>query len=276
MTSAGHCDGNAPRIVEVEETLSTNSLALSLAADGERGPLWVSALRQTGGRGRSGRPWVSLPGNLHATLLLTPGCSVQVAPELSLVAGVALVEAIGAAAAGNAPAGLRLKWPNDVLVGAAKVGGILIESGAARPGGELIVAIGVGLDLAAHPDDPGHPATHLAAHGVAVDRETMLALLADRMAWWIRRWDEGRGFGHVRQAWEASAGPRGEKVSVHAGEARIEGRYAGLDVSGALLVTDESGRERRFAFGDVMLLDGTPGAREAMDLGVPDARRARE
>ena len=88
--------------------------------------MWVLADRQTAGRGRDGRVWTSLGGNLHASLLFAPSCSVQHAAGLALVAGVAAVDAIRAANGGAGLRSLRLKWPNDILIGSAKVGGILI------------------------------------------------------------------------------------------------------------------------------------------------------
>jgi BirA family biotin operon repressor/biotin-[acetyl-CoA-carboxylase] ligase len=106
---------------------STNREAFALAEAGETGPLWIMARRQTAGRGRGDRPWVSVPGNLHASLLIRLGCPPTAMPQLSLVAGVAVVDAIREAAGGR-PAGLRLKWPNDVLIGQAKCAGILVET----------------------------------------------------------------------------------------------------------------------------------------------------
>jgi len=132
------------RSVILEEAGSTNSEAFARALAGEIGPLWIMARRQSHGRGRSGRQWASEPGNLYASLLQRVVCRQSVVHQLSLVAGVATVEAI-VAAAGAPIAGLRLKWPNDVLIGAAKCAGILPESqmaaasseaagGALRPG----------------------------------------------------------------------------------------------------------------------------------------------
>lgn len=253
MRSHNSAAGGAIRIVEVEETASTNQLALRLAADGERGPLWVTARRQTAGRGRSGRPWVSLPGNLHATLLLTPECPVAVAAELALVAGVAAVDAVGRVA-GRPLDGLRVKWPNDILVAGAKLGGVLIESSRVRGGSALAVAVGIGLDLVAAPDDPQRRITHLAAHSVAVDSKSMLAQLSGAMAFWLGRWDSGRGFPDIRSAWIERAGPVGERVAVNTGRGPVEGRYLGLDLDGALLVADEAGGRQRFTFGDVTLI----------------------
>lgn len=257
MRTTNAPSGVAFRVVELEEVASTNEAALRLAADGEAGPLWVVAERQTGGRGRSGRRWVSLPGNLHASLLLTPGCTVATAAELSLVAGVAVHDAVRAAAGGTL-SGLRVKWPNDFLIADAKLGGVLIESSWVQGGSMLAVVVGIGLDLIASPEVAGRPLTHLGAHGIAVDRKTMLTHVSEAMACWLGVWDEGRGFPLIRSAWIDRGGPTGERISINTGRERVEGCYLGLDPSGALRVGDDAGREQRFTFGDVTLLATAP------------------
>jgi BirA family biotin operon repressor/biotin-[acetyl-CoA-carboxylase] ligase len=257
--SAAQPLGRAPaRIVEVEETASTNRLALQLGAGGERGPLWITAVRQTAGRGRSGRTWTSLPGNLHATLLLVDPAPVGIAAQLSLVAGLAAVDAVRRGAGAAAPAALRVKWPNDVLVAEAKLGGVLIESSAAPVQGVLMVAVGVGLNLAVKPLDADRAVTCLAEHGAGVERGAMLAHLAGEMAFWLEVWDQGRGFDRVRAAWLERAGPVGERISVNTGHGTVIGRYIGLDATGALLMADAAGVEQRFTFGDVTLLGASP------------------
>lgn len=257
MNTTSASAGVAFRIVEIDETSSTNELALRLAAGGETGPLWVSAERQTAGRGRSGRAWVSLPGNLHASLLLTPRCDVATAAQLSLVAGVAIHDAVHAAAGAELP-GLRVKWPNDILIADAKMGGVLIESSWVRGGTLLAVVVGIGLDIIASPSDSGRRLTSLAAHGIAADRNTVLGRVAETMSRWLEVWDEGGGFARIRAAWLDRGGPIGERVSVNTGQERVEGRYLGLDDSGALRVADDAGCERRFTFGDVTLLAAGP------------------
>jgi BirA family biotin operon repressor/biotin-[acetyl-CoA-carboxylase] ligase len=257
-TSQPASNVSGARIVEVDETPSTNSMALQLAAQGERGPLWITARRQTAGRGRSGRAWVSLDGNLFATLLMTPDCSLAEATQLSLVAGVAVVEAVRQAVGPADIAGLRLKWPNDILVGQQKLGGILIESISAQ-GAAPAVAVGIGLNLVGHPGDAGRLVTHLGAEvesgASLISRDAVLAQLAREMAVWVGHWREGRGFSLVRAAWLERAGPVGERMSVNTGSGVAEGRFQGLDETGALILADGSGREQRFTFGDVTLLD---------------------
>jgi len=245
-------------VVILEEAGSTNTEAFARARAGEAGPLWVVARRQTQGRGRSGRRWASEVGNLYASLLVRLACPPSVLHQVSLLAGVAAIEAITAAAGGKAPRGLRLKWPNDVLIGDGKCAGILPESQSGGAGTEATVVIGVGINLASHPEGLGRPATHLAAHGVGVAPEAMLGLLAGAMQRRLEHWDGGAGFAGVRTAWLAHAGAVGESLTVDTGRERIAGTFLDLDGSGALILRDSLGLQRRLTFGDVTLAEPPP------------------
>ena len=244
------------RTLVLDETGSTNREALARAAEGETGPLWIMARRQTAGRGRSGRSWVSERGNLYATLVTRMACPPAAVAQVSLVTGVAVHDAV-AEAAGRVPPGLRLKWPNDVLIGRAKCAGILAESVLGQ--NTVTVAIGVGINLAWHPGDLGREATHLAVHGIDISPDAMLGLLAATMDRRLTQWNGGAGFAATRAAWLERAGPAGEACSVNLGGEVIAGAFAGLDDSGALLIDDDAGRRRTVAFGDVSL----PAAAEA-------------
>ncbi len=139
------------RSLILDQVGSTNREAFALAEAGEAGPLWIMARRQTAGRGRADRHWVSVPGNLHASLLTQLPSPSGALPQLSLVAGVATVDAIRQATGGG-PAGLRLKWPNDVLIGRAKCAGILIEtSGPPQPRPDSPPPCGEGLGVGGLP-----------------------------------------------------------------------------------------------------------------------------
>lgn len=247
--------GTGHRVLLLEEADSTNMVALQLAARGERGPMWVMARRQTAGRGRSGRPWTSEAGNLFASLVAVLDVAPRSAAQLSLVAGVAVADAIATLAPDRAELALRLKWPNDILIGKAKAGGILVESSRQPGGAGLAAVIGIGVNLVSHPADLEPAATHLAAHGLAVSPEDLLANLAGALDAWLERWGGGRGFAAVREAWLSRAGPLGEALSVHVGRETVRGRFAGIDGDGALLILDESGAERRYTYGDVTLPD---------------------
>ena len=243
------------RSLVLDQVGSTNREAFALAEAGEPGPLWIMARRQSAGRGRADRRWVSVPGNLHASLLLQLPNPPGATPQLSLVTGVAVVDAIRQATAGG-PAGLRLKWPNDVLIGQAKCAGILIES---LTGAHMAtITIGIGIDLAWHPDDLGRAATDLAEHGCIVSPERVLGSLALAMPDWIATWNSGSGFASIRQAWLDRAGRVGEVCTVNTGQGRIEGTFAGLDAEGALLICDRHGQRRTVTFGDVSLVAAAP------------------
>jgi BirA family biotin operon repressor/biotin-[acetyl-CoA-carboxylase] ligase len=257
------------RLVHLAQTDSTNAEAMRRALAGERGPLWVLADRQTAGRGRSGRAWASASGNLFASLLIETACPVAKMGQLSLVAGVAAIDAVRRAVL-PAPetALLRLKWPNDVLLGSAKAGGILVESSARVGNGDRVAVIGVGLNLASAPTDLGPGATHLAAHGLTLSPPDALCFLADTMDVWLKTWNESRGFAAVRSGWLERAGPIGEPLTVHAVEGPVAGRFAGLDDEGALLIAAPEGGVRRFSYGDVTL----QGASDSDDRKDDDSR----
>lgn len=238
------------RSLILEDIGSTNAEAFRHAETGEAGPLWISARRQTQGRGRSGRPWASPQGNLYASRLQRLECPQSNAQQLSLLAGVAVLEAI-AAAAGRTIAGLRLKWPNDVLIGGAKCAGILAESQAWGKQQQMVIVLGIGINLVSHPTDAGQPATHLAAHGVLLTPEAMLAALAASTDGWLDIWDRGLGFERVRAAWLQHGGAVGERLTVNMGSTRITGAFIGLDGSGALILRDEQGAQRTVTYGDV-------------------------
>ncbi len=241
-------------LLHLGEVDGTNAEAMRRVIAGERGPLWVIADRQTAGRGRAGRSWTSEPGNLFASYVASFDCPPAKAGQLSLVAGIAVVEAIRRA---GALAGLRLKWPNDILVGTAKTGGILVESTTRMQQPGVTAVIGIGLNLVSVPPDLGRAATYLAAQGIALSPREALCFLAHSMSDWIRIWDNGEGFAHVREAWLARAGAIGEPLLVNAAGGPVAGSFAGLDASGALQLDTSDGRQLSFTFGDVTLADAT-------------------
>lgn len=251
----------AHTLVRLSETDSTNAEAMRRALAGASGPLWIVADSQTAGRGRSGRQWISPPGNLHASCLRACTAPLAVAGQLSLVAGLAVYDAICAAAAGRKVDGLRLKWPNDILIGAAKIGGILVESTTRPTEPGFIAVVGIGINLVGHPHDLDRPATDLMSHGHAIAVETLVDHLAAALDAWITRWNDGEGFADVRAAWLERAGAFGEPLTIHASGRLVDGSYFGIDDTGALLLSDDAGRVTRFSFGDVLL--GNVGAKNA-------------
>jgi len=199
---------------------------------------------------------VSPVGNLYASTLIHPRPSDPPAPTLALVAAVALHEAIGvflhspsAYAEGARIADrLAIKWPNDLLLGGAKLSGILLERAS-----DAVVA-GFGVNLAHHPALADRPTTSLAAHGVDVAPEAMLDVLADAFARWLGTW-RGQGIAPIRSAWLDRAHPVGTALGVRLPDGdRIDGLFDGLDRDGALLLRLAGGERRVIHAADVFLL----------------------
>ncbi len=220
------------------ETLgSTNAEALARARAGERGPLWITAATQSAGRGRRGSAWVSAPGNFFATLLLTEPSPPEAAPQLSFVVALALHDALAECAPQVRPL-LKLKWPNDLLLGGAKLAGILIE-GESDPA--FAVAIGIGVNCATHPNDTPYPATDLAASGALVTPAQLLDVLSPAMQRRLGQWQRGQGFASARADWLKRAAGVGQDIRVRLPEQELSGRFQGLDDEGRLLLQGANG-----------------------------------
>ena len=218
------------RHVKFETLGSTNAEALARARAGERGPLWISAKTQDAGRGRRGNAWVSPPGNLYATLLLTEPSPPASAPQLSFVAALALHDAVCECAPQLGPA-LKVKWPNDLLLGLVKLAGILIE-GESEP--IFAVAVGIGANCVSHPVETPFPATDLAAAGALVTPDALLAALAAAITRRSDQWRRGEGFAAIRADWLKRAAGLGQPIKVRLPERELAGRFHGLDEAGRL------------------------------------------
>jgi BirA family transcriptional regulator, biotin operon repressor / biotin---[acetyl-CoA-carboxylase] ligase len=234
---------------------STNAAALRRVFEhqDETQPLWIVAREQTAGRGRRGNTWVSPRGNLYATLLLKDPAPPLHAPELSFVAALAVLDAI----ADRAPAlagHLALKWPNDVLCGAEKLAGILLEGHML--GDKIAVAIGVGVNCMHHPAQTSYPATDLAAAGAQVSAEDLFAALSRAMLRRLAQWQNGAGFAGIRRDWLARAAGIGETMRVRLPDREMSGRCEGLDEAGCLLLRRADGTLQAIAAGEVFALAG--------------------
>jgi BirA family biotin operon repressor/biotin-[acetyl-CoA-carboxylase] ligase len=236
------------RLIVHESIDSTNAAALRLAREGARESTWIVAREQTAGRGRRGRQWHSPQGNLYATLLLIGPCPPERASQLSLVAGVALHDAI-VDLAPQVAGQLTLKWPNDLIIGTAKVAGILVEGEGS--GGNFSAAIGIGVNCRAHPDRLDYPTTDLATASALVPAEEVFDGLSRAMAERLAQWNGGEGFDSVRAAWLARAPNPGRPIRVRTAEAHIDGTFAGLGARGELLLQLQSGAVRAITSAEV-------------------------
>ena len=221
---------------------STNDEARRLAREGVPHGTVAAAGEPTAGRGRQGRQWASPPGNLYLSAVLRPDVPLARTAELSFVAALAVADVVDGFA-GRA----ELKWPNDVLVGGAKISGILLEAVAGA------TILGIGVNVAHQPAETPYPTTSLAREcslsrlresGITVEavRAALLAALDQRLDTW-----RAHGFAPIRADWLARAHPLG--TMLRAGT--TEGAFAGLDEDGALLL-DTPGGQRRIVAGEVV------------------------
>jgi BirA family transcriptional regulator, biotin operon repressor / biotin---[acetyl-CoA-carboxylase] ligase len=225
-------------------TASTNATALAMAVEGTPGWTLVAAGHQTAGRGRHGRAWLDRPAAaLLFSIVLRPAWGPDRVGLVSLAAGAAMAEA----ASGASGLEIRCKWPNDLLAGASKVGGILGESRASFDRIAYVV-VGIGVNLEAPEGIP-------AAGGIgAVPEESLLSTFL-------------RGFRSLIEGppevivdrWRAVSATLGRNVEATTiGGGSLRGVAVDVDGTGALLVRTEAGQVR-VPFGDVQHLDAAQG-----------------
>jgi len=203
---------------------------------------WLVALRQDSGRGRQGRDWVSAQGNFFGSTLVELRREDPPAQSLSLAAGVALIRAVEAAAPAT---GLMLKWPNDLMIGAAKLAGVLLE----RSGDRLVA--GFGVNLSQGPAIEGRATAALASVAL-VSPESFAPLLAASFSRALAMWRED--YQRLATAWLESAHPVGTPLTIHAGPGQtIGGTFQGLEADGALRLELEPGVTEIIRAGDVEL-----------------------
>ena len=253
MTAAErpHAGPNLPpgwRLITYEAVGSTNDEARALATAGATDGSVVWARTQQSGRGRRGRHWDSPQGNLYCSVLLRPTGSPQRTGQLPFVVSLALARAVGALA----PAlDLQVKWPNDVLIGGAKISGILLE-GSVRPDGSCDwVIVGTGINVTHFPDGTEFPATSIADAGASdVTVEMLLEAYLAELSALLIEWERD-GFAGIRRDWMARAWGLGKALVVRLADATLTGVFEDLDDDGHLMLRLDDGELRRIAAGDV-------------------------
>ena len=245
------------RLATFDQIGSTNAEAMSCARDGLAGPMWFVTAEQTAGRGRRNRAWSSPRGNLYSSVLETIDVAPPVAATLGFAAGLAIEQALQKASveaslrsAGSDHMKFSLKWPNDVLAGRQKLTGILLEA-EALANGRLAVVVGIGTNVVSAPEGTSTPATSLAALGIQIGAEELFAALSDAWAEFRGIWDNGRGFGEIRELWLARAAGLGERVAIKTGNATLEGTFDTLDENGCMIVRTPDGKRLPITAGDV-------------------------
>lgn len=219
---------------------------LALAASGETEGLWLRAERMTAGRGRMGRAWEAPVGNLYASTIVRHKFDDPTAATLGFVAAIAVHEVLTAQAPDVA---FQIKWPNDVMSDGCKLSGILLE----RTGDAIVV--GIGINLAMHPEGLDRPVTSIKAlTGGAPDPAQLLDDLSICFARWVAKW-RSEPLHALLAAWQASAHPPGTALQVKLPDGgTLQGVFNGLDGNGALKLRLADGSVRAIHAGDVFLV----------------------
>lgn len=234
----------ARRVVYFDVVGSTNDVAHRLAAEGAAEGTLVIAHSQTAGRGRMARSWFSPPGaGLYFSCVLrpvtcwppgSPPAARPLAPALTLAAGVAMAEALRTTTGVE----VMLKWPNDLMVGQRKLGGILAEGhGAGARIDHVILGVGVNLRRVDCPPDVAARATSIEAEsGRAASPGPLLAESLQSLAAVYADYRQGR-IDHLLARWRALAADHvGRRVAWDEPNGSCEGTTEGIDEEGALIV----------------------------------------
>ena len=227
---------------------STSTEARQRGEAGVGDPLWITAKRQTGGRGRLGRAWSSPEGNFYGTFLTPWSGPLEQAGLLSLATGLAVAEALEdiGLKAGSA----RLKWPNDVRIDMRKISGVLVETGEGEAGRWASIGIGVNLKIA--PEGVGQETISAQAlTGAAPTPEAFLDTLDMRLTRWIA---ETSNPAALRLAWLERAEGLGRLAQAEIGRESFVGEIVDLNDDGALVLEDASGHRCPIRAGQVRYL----------------------
>ncbi len=226
---------------DMEEVGSTNDEVKKLSENiiGEK--VIISAQRQINGRGRRGRTWIGLDGNLFFSQGLE--CDLNAIGALVFISTLSLWRTIQDL---NPLLDVKLKWPNDVLVNDKKVSGMLLEKGEGK---YLIIGIGVNIKISPNLVNMIYPCTSLHEEGVEVDRLDFLRSYIDNFNSYYGIW-QNDGFEPIKQEWLTHAKGLNEAIVVHLDNEDTEGVFTGVDEQGALLLNTRTGIKKIYA-GDV-------------------------
>jgi len=226
-------------MVCLDEVDSTNSYAVRLLAEGKlRHGMVITADSQYGGRGRMGRSWYSNGGICMTAVLITDKPPAELAP-VTLAAGVGMAVGIRSLTGYD----FKLKYPNDVMAGDKKLGGILSELKLSEGKSVVLLGIGLNVEQLSFPDEIKDIAVSLKSLGFDIDRENVTASVINGLEKTLEIFIE-EGFPKVRPFWIDINCTLGKEISVEAPSGHIEGRAVNLDDDGALVVETQKGLQK--------------------------------
>ena len=240
-------------VMHYDEVTSTQDVAAEMARSGAKEGTLVITEKQKKGRGRKGRSWVSLEGGIYFSLILRPSLLPSKVAQIPLIAGIALTKAIRE----NVPLQPTIKWPNDILIGKKKVGGILTEMSSEIDGvNYVILGIGLNVNMPAPPVEQAvfMPTSLIDESGAYISRVKLLQCFLYEFEIIYTKY-LNFGFSSVRDEWKTLNNTIGSRVKIHDGEKEIEGEALDIDNDGFLLVRKEGGNISRIISGDVSFIN---------------------
>ena len=236
------------------EIVSTNDEAIALAMAGAPEGTAVLADAQTAGRGRWQRSWISPPGvNIYTTIVLRPECESSGASQIPIMAGVAAAEVLD----GVCPGRVKLKWPNDVIIGPKKVCGILSQAKITSKKIDFaVVGIGINVNAGLHhfPKTIRESATSLLIEsGGEISRHDLLISLYENFGKWYKQLLQ-KGFEPIRKKWLESAAMIGRPIRIAFKGENTEGIAKGLGDDGCLILVAEGNEEIKVSAGDATIM----------------------
>lgn len=242
------------KIHYLKEVDSTNSYAWKLAGNGSEEGEVVVAESQNRGRGRNKHVWQSPPEcNIYTSIILRPSIKPSLAPQLTLMAGVAVAELLTQ----YCPDTVSLKWPNDVLIGGKKICGILTEM-SVKHGAVDFVVVGIGININIKKtdldEDYRHKATSLIEETARqVSRSSFASALFRTFETWYTSYIS-EGFIVIKDRWTAFSGIIGREIAVSDGDKVRRGTVLGINDCGELVVIDTNKKTHQIVSGDVEII----------------------
>jgi len=238
------------KIFSYASTTSTNDIAYSLAEEKVSEGAMVISEKQTRGRGRLGRQWVSPEGKgIYLSLILRPKLSPAEAGKITLMSSVCVANILRREFAIDA----FIKWPNDVYIANEKVAGILTELAAEQDAVKFII-LGIGINLNASPGELPKGATSLSLKfGEKVDRISFLQDLLLELEHYYQKINLSK-FEQIIQQWRNHSMTLGKRVKVKWRGVLVQGQAMDIDNSGALIIRDDFGFSHHILSGDIELV----------------------
>ncbi len=235
----------------LDEVKSTNEVAKEFASEGKKEGTVIISESQSKGKGRAGRSWLSPKGvGIYLSVILKPDIAPADVSQLTLVAGVAAARAIK----DLFHLSVSIKWPNDLMIGKKKLGGILLETGST--GNTLnYVIIGIGInvntDISSFPREVRSIATSIKDEkGVYVKRTRLIRRLIERLDVWYENYISG-GIEDIIEVWSDLSATLNCHVTVTSSDRVTGGMAVGISHNGALLVKQADGCVKEVMEGDV-------------------------